>query len=212
MFQMVVVLKKITIVTMHSEASEEFHVGIIRCLRVLNLLPCSLSSCSFKQMVIMPTSKSIDGAFESCRIARMFASISPISKCFSCIRALVVTSSPTKVADSNNGNGGSCGQEWRQRQTIAAKVADSNNDSDGSSRDRLLVVEEPMVLSLNNGRMRQQKEIKGAASIAKASAKSVSDGVYPSILVSESSFWQAKEGTNHNHRQSISELVKPANR
>ncbi|URE40341.1 TELO2 interacting protein 1 [Musa troglodytarum] len=63
MFQMVVVLKKITIVTMHSEASEEFHVGIIRCLRVLNLLPCSLSSCSFKQMVIMPTSKSIDGAF-----------------------------------------------------------------------------------------------------------------------------------------------------
>ena len=67
MFQMVVVLKKITTGAMlsHSEASEEFREGIIRCFRamLLNLQPCSASSCSCKQRVIMPTSKSIDGAF-----------------------------------------------------------------------------------------------------------------------------------------------------
>ncbi|CAL9173490.1 unnamed protein product [Musa hybrid cultivar] len=65
--QMVVVLKKITTGAMlsHSEASEEFREGIIRCFRamLLNLQPCSASSCSCKQRVIMPTSKSIDGAF-----------------------------------------------------------------------------------------------------------------------------------------------------
>ncbi|XP_064981306.1 uncharacterized protein LOC135615838 isoform X2 [Musa acuminata AAA Group] len=64
--QMVVVLKKIVTGAMlsHSEASEEFREGIIRCFRamLLNLQPCSVSSCSCKQMVIMPTSKSIDGA------------------------------------------------------------------------------------------------------------------------------------------------------
>ncbi|CAL9758692.1 unnamed protein product [Musa acuminata subsp. burmannicoides] len=64
---MVVVLKKITTGAMlsHSVASEEFREGIIRCFRVmlLNLQPCSVSSCSCKQRVIMPTSKSIDGAF-----------------------------------------------------------------------------------------------------------------------------------------------------
>ncbi|URE34911.1 TELO2 interacting protein 1 [Musa troglodytarum] len=64
MFQMVVVLKKITAGAMlsHSEASEEFHVGIIddasRFTTLLSLVPCSC-----KQRVIMPTSKSIDGAF-----------------------------------------------------------------------------------------------------------------------------------------------------
>ncbi|URE35123.1 TELO2 interacting protein 1 [Musa troglodytarum] len=65
--RMVVVLKKITAGAMlsHSEASEEFRVGIIRCFRtmLLNLQPCSVNSCSCKQRVIMPTSKSIDGAF-----------------------------------------------------------------------------------------------------------------------------------------------------
>nr|XP_018684368.1 PREDICTED: uncharacterized protein LOC103993114 [Musa acuminata subsp. malaccensis] len=64
---MVVVLKKITTGAMlsHSVALEEFREGIIRCFRVmlLNLQPCSVSSCSCKQRVIMPTSKSIDGAF-----------------------------------------------------------------------------------------------------------------------------------------------------
>ncbi|CAL9085473.1 unnamed protein product [Musa textilis] len=67
MFQMVVVLKKITVGAMlsHSEASEEFRVGIIRCFRMmlLDLQPCFVSSCSCKQRVIMPASKSIDGAF-----------------------------------------------------------------------------------------------------------------------------------------------------
>ncbi|XP_065009722.1 uncharacterized protein LOC135639758 isoform X2 [Musa acuminata AAA Group] len=65
--QMVVVLKKITTGAMlsHSVASEEFREGIIRCFRaiLLNLQPCSVSSCSCKQRVIMSTSKSIDGAF-----------------------------------------------------------------------------------------------------------------------------------------------------
>ncbi|XP_065020102.1 uncharacterized protein LOC135645540 isoform X4 [Musa acuminata AAA Group] len=65
--QMVVVLQKITTGAMlsHSEASEEFREGIIRCFRamLLNLQPCSAISCSCKQRVIMPTSKSIDGAF-----------------------------------------------------------------------------------------------------------------------------------------------------
>ncbi|CAL9103887.1 unnamed protein product [Musa textilis] len=67
MFHMVVVLKKIStgVMLSDSEASEEFRVGIIRCFRamLLNLQPCSVSSCSCKQRVIMPTSKSIDGAF-----------------------------------------------------------------------------------------------------------------------------------------------------
>ncbi|URE13168.1 TELO2 interacting protein 1 [Musa troglodytarum] len=56
---MVVVLKKITIGAMlsHSEASEEFRGD------ASELQPCSVSSCSCKQRVIMPTSKSIDGAF-----------------------------------------------------------------------------------------------------------------------------------------------------
>ncbi|URE03331.1 BRCA2, helical [Musa troglodytarum] len=46
----------------HSEASEEFHVGIIgRCFSIYNLALLVPRSC--KQRVIMPTSKSIDGAF-----------------------------------------------------------------------------------------------------------------------------------------------------
>ncbi|URE35913.1 hypothetical protein MUK42_34500 [Musa troglodytarum] len=55
--------------------------------------------CIFAEMVnqrpLFPGDSEIDELFEIFRITRMFASISPISKCFSCSRALAITSSPS---------------------------------------------------------------------------------------------------------------------
>ncbi|XP_077233092.1 ARM repeat superfamily protein isoform X1 [Tasmannia lanceolata] len=69
--QMVLVLKKLAsgALLSPSEASEEFREGIIRCFRelLLNLHPCSVSSCICKQLPSLPTFVSSD-PFQAQRI------------------------------------------------------------------------------------------------------------------------------------------------
>ncbi|URE24386.1 TELO2 interacting protein 1 [Musa troglodytarum] len=107
--QMVVVLKKITFGAMlsHYEASEEFRVGIIRCFRtmLLNLQPCSVNSCSCKQRVIMPTSKSIDGAFvlhntiSRNHVESLDCLLAFLQSQNASVRALAITSSSSKSSE-----------------------------------------------------------------------------------------------------------------
>ncbi|GJM91565.1 hypothetical protein PR202_ga07947 [Eleusine coracana subsp. coracana] len=61
--QMVAMLKKLTSGAMlsPSEASEEFRGGVIRCFRamILQLQPCSDSSCSCNQATVLPTTPTV---------------------------------------------------------------------------------------------------------------------------------------------------------
>jgi TELO2-interacting protein 1 len=62
---MVAMLKKLTSGAMlsPSEASEEFRGGVIRCFRamILQLQPCSDSSCSCNQATVLPTTPTVTG-------------------------------------------------------------------------------------------------------------------------------------------------------
>ncbi|RWW12901.1 hypothetical protein BHE74_00002428 [Ensete ventricosum] len=63
-----------------------------------------------------------------------------------------------EVADSNNNDEGFSlrqSRQWRKLQAIATttvEVVDNSSNSDGSSRGHLSLVEEPVVLSLDDGR------------------------------------------------------------